>query len=436
MSVFEQANGQHINSYYAATAGDAPEFPTLEENLDTDVCIVGGGFAGLSAAIELAENGIKVVLLEAVKMGWAASGRNGGQIIGDWRYGYDQIQNLHGTDTSKMFAAFSEEGKQIIYDRAKKFNIDPDFKPGYLAVAMNKTHMAHIDDYINEGIKWHYPHTQKIISQQDIKQYVDSDAYVGGILDEGNGHFHPLKMAIGEAKAAHSLGVSMFENSPVVNITGGDEPCVTTAKGRVKAKQVIVAGNCYLEKTAPQLEKKIMPAGTYVIATEPLGEARAKSLLPKGQAVCDMRHILDYFRITSDNRLLFGGKTTYSGKDPKDIGKAMFKDMLKVFPQLAGVKIDFAWGGHIDLSVNRMPHVGEYQNNVYYTQGFSGHGVVATHIAGRVLAEKVMGNNERYDVWNQIKHHTFPGGTLLRKPGFLAGSSVFYLRDIWDNLKG
>ncbi len=436
MSVFKDARGQHVNSYYAATIGDAPEYPTLHEDIEAQVCIVGGGFAGMSAAIELAENGVKVVLLEAVKMGWAASGRNGGQIIGDWRYGYDQLQKQFGTDTAKMFATFSEEGKNIIYDRAQKFNIDPDFKKGYLAVAMNKSHTAHFDDYLAQAEKWNYPHKRRIISQQDIKQYVNSEAYIGGVLDEGNGHFHPLKMAIGEARAAASLGVRIFEHSPVIKIEGGDEPTVATAHGKVKAKQVIIAGNCYLEKAAPALEKKIMPAGTYVIATEPLGEARAQSLIPQGQAVCDMRHILDYFRITKDQRLLFGGKTIYSGKDPKDIGKVMFKDMLKVFPQLAGVKIDYAWGGHIDLAVNRMPHMGEYQENVTFVQGFSGHGVVATHIAGRVLAEKAMGNSERFNVWNQIKHHTFPGGTLLRKPGYLAGSSLFYMRDKWDALKG
>jgi gamma-glutamylputrescine oxidase len=436
VSVFEQANCQHIDSYYAATAGGSPEFLTLTNDIEAEICIVGGGFAGLSAAIELAEKGHDVVLLEAVKMGWAASGRNGGQIIGDWHYSYDELQNMFGYDTAKMFAAFSEEGKQIIYDRADQFNIDADFKKGYLAVAMNKSHSAHFEGYLAEGDKWNYPHQRKIISQQDIKQYVDSDAYIAGVLDEGNGHFHPLKMAIGETKAAVSLGVRIFENSPAITIKGGDEPIVTTAHGKVKAKQVIVAGNCYLEKAAPELEKKIMPAGTYIIATEPLGETRARSLLPQGQAVCDMRHILDYFRVTSDHRLLFGGKTIYNGKDPKDIGKAMLKDMLKVFPQLAGVKVDYAWGGHIDLAVNRMPHVGEYQENVYFVQGFSGHGVVATHIAGRVLAEKVMGKSERYDVWRQIKHHTFPGGTLLRKPGYLAGSSLYYLRDMWDQFKG
>jgi len=291
--------------------------------------------------------------------------------------------------------------------------------------------MRDLHHYATDMDKWSYPHETQIVNQQDMKQHIDSDAYVGGMYDMGKGHFHPLNFVLGEARAATSLGVKIFESSPVVKISGGDEPTVFTQLGKVKAKQVVLAGNCYLGNVAPALEKKIMPASTFVIATEPLGEASAKKLLPRNMAVCDMRHILDYYRLSADNRLLFGGKTIYSGANPKSIKKAMQKDMLKVFPQLADVKIDYAWGGHIDLAVNRMPHLGEYADNVFYMQGFSGYGVVPTHIAGRVMAEKIMGKSERYDVWSNVKHHSFPGGTLLRKPGFLLGSNFFRLRDMW-----
>ncbi|WP_339670145.1 FAD-binding oxidoreductase [Dasania marina] len=435
-SVFKNANGQHVDSYYAATVGDVADYPRLQDTIEAEVCIIGGGFAGISAAIELAEQGHDVVLLEGVRVGWAASGRNGGQIIGGWRDSYDEMEAKFGYDTAQTFADMSNEGKQIIYDRAEKYNINADIKKGYLLAAMCKSHVNYMHDSVAEGEKWGGAEHLSIISQQDVKSYIDSDSYIGALDNQSNGHLHPLKLAVGEAKAAAALGVRIYEHSPVLDVQGGDEPIVTTAHGRVKAKQVIMTANCYLGKAAPKLQKKIMPAGTYIIATEPLSAERVQKLIPHGQAVCDMRHILDYFRLTADNRLLFGGKTIYSGKDPKDIGKAMFKDMLKVFPQLADVKVDYAWGGHIDIAVNRMPHMGEYANNVYFVQGFSGFGVVATHIAGRVLAEKVMGNNQRYDTWNQIKHHTFPGGTLLRKPGYLLGSSFFYLRDMIDKAKG
>ncbi|MCR8923078.1 FAD-binding oxidoreductase [Dasania sp. GY-MA-18] len=435
MNIFEQAQGQHINSYYAASANGATDFPALSEHIEAEVCVVGGGYAGMSAAIELAEQGHSVVLLEAVKMGWAASGRNGGQIIGGWNAGYDDLANSFGRDTATLFAEMSEEGKQIIYQRAEKYGIEADIKKGYVTAAMYKPHLADVQHYAEELEQWGYPHKVTVLSQQDMQQHVASDRYIGGLFDEGSGHFHPLNYALGEAKAAASLGVRIFEHSPVIKVDAGDEPKLYTEQGSVKAKQVILAGNCYLGKTAPKLQKKIMPASTFIIATEPLGAERAKQLLPTDAAVCDLRHILDYFRLSADGRLLFGGKTIYRGVDPKNIAKVMRKDMLKVFPQLADVKIDYAWGGHIDLSVNRMPYVGEYEANVYFAQGFSGHGVVPAHIAGRVLAEKVMGRTERYDAWQQIKHYSFPGGTLLRKPGFLLGSSFFYLQDIWASLR-
>ena len=435
MQIFEQAEGRHINSYYTATSKSEAAYPALMTDIEADVCVVGGGFGGISAAIELAEQGYSVVLLEAVKVAWAASGRNGGQIIGGWSAGYDDIQNKLGSDAAKMFAGLSEEGKQLIYERAEKYNIDADIKMGYVVTAMYKRHMAYIDDMLNQAEKWQYPHKFKRIEGQDIKRHIDTDRYIGGIYDGGNGHFHPLNFAIGEANAATSIGVKIYENSAVIKLEAGDEPTAYTAQGKVKAKKIILAGNCYLGSTAAKLQRKIMPASTFIIATEPLGKEQAKKLMPTDTAVCDLRNILDYFRLSSDGRLLFGGKTIYRGVDPKNLARAMRKDMLKVFPQLAALNIDYAWGGHIDLAVNRMPHLGEYDQNIYFMQGFSGHGVVPAHIAGRVIAEKVMGNTERYDIWHKIKHPSFPGGTLLRRPGFLLGSGFYYLKDMLDSLR-
>ncbi len=424
----------HTDSYYANSIDEAPNFPVLRDNIDVEVCVVGGGFAGLSTAIELAEAGKKVALIEGVKVAWGASGRNGGQIIGGWNIGYDSLASQLGTDSAKMFARMAEEAKNIIYERAARYQIECDIKKGFFLAAIKPAHMDYIEQQAEILDKWTYsqmdkPHKHHLVSAQDVGQYLQTDRYIGGHYNEGNGHLHPLKFALGEARAARDLGVEIYEHSKVIRVDHGDRPMVHTAEGSVIADKVVLCGNCYLENVAPKLKTKIMPAGTYIIATEVLSPEVASTLIPKDMATCDVRNILDYFRLSADKRLLFGGKTTYTGQDPRDIARTMRRDMLKVFPQLKHVKIDYAWGGYIDLAVNRMPHVGELHENVLYTQGFSGFGVAPTQIAGRVLAEKILGKSERYSVWNELNHFTFPGGTLLRKPGFLLGSSYYYLRD-------
>lgn len=425
-------DSSHIDSWYAATAGRVEDRPCLTADEDTDFCIVGGGFLGMSAALELAQAGHKVTLLEGGKVGWAASGRNGGQIIGGWRFSYDKLADTLGAEAAQLFLQMTEEGKSLIYERAQRFNIDAEFRPGYISAAMNSRHQRGIDAWMEEARRWKYPHELKKIEGSDVKSYIDSDRYSALLLDSGNGHFHPLKFILGEARAAEQMGVRIYENSPVLDVQGGDSVLVRTAQGTVRARAGILAGNCYLGDAAPSLASRIMPASTYVVATERLGAERAQQLIPGGQAVCDLRHILDYFRVSADHRLLFGGKTLYRGEHPHDIAKQMRADMLKVFPQLSDVAIEYAWGGHIDLSVNRMPHVGEYAPNVLYAQGFSGHGVVNTQIAGRVLVEKLIGDGSRYELWNRLGHHRFPGGTLLRRPGFLLGSIYYYMQDAID----
>ena len=256
MNVFEQAKGQHIDSYYAATANGGTDFPSLTENIEADICVVGGGFAGMSTAIELAENGHSVVLLEAVRMGWAASGRNGGQIIGGWNAGYEGIRNQFGMDAAKLFAQLSEEGKELLYSRAEKYQIDADIKKGYIVTAMYKAHLDYIDEMLEEAEKWQYPHRFERIEKDDIHQHIETERYIGGIYDAGNGHFHPLNYAIGEAHAAASAGVKIFENSPVIKLEAGNEPTGHTSHGKVKAKQIVLAGDCYLGEAAAKLQKK------------------------------------------------------------------------------------------------------------------------------------------------------------------------------------
>jgi len=422
-------NHDHVRSYYAATQNDATGYPELQGDVTCDVCVVGGGSAGMSTAIELAEKGLSVVLLEGVKIGWGASGRNGGQVIGGWNQGFESLEKQYGSGVSDLFWDMSEEGKRIILERIKKYDIDCDFKAGYVSAAIKQRHMDELQDYNEYRSKRGYPHEVINLDQSTIKQHVNSDRYIGCILDMGNGHLHPLNLIKGEARAATQLGVSIYEMSPVNRIDYGSEVRLHTDKGRVMAKQVALCGNTFLNNLVPKLRSKIMPAGTYIIATEPLEPSVANSLMPSGAAACDMNYVLDYFRMTPDNRMLFGGGVTYSGTDPKSIEGLMLPKLQKVFPQIAQAKIAFQWGGMIDLSVTRVPHVGRVTDNVFYTQGFSGHGVVQTRIAGRILAEVIAGQAGRFDMWNKIKHHDFPGGRLLRMPGLMLGTAWFRLQD-------
>jgi gamma-glutamylputrescine oxidase len=324
----------------------------------------------------------------------------------------------------------AEEGKKIIHERIAKYHIDCDYAPGYLSVADRKHQLRYIEEFADYRARWGYAHKMTILSKQDLANHIGSDRYLGGITDPGDGHLHPLNLMAGEAKAAAALGVNIFEQTRVNKIDYGSTVTLHTNQGRVLAKQVALCGNCDLGKTVPSLQSKIMPAGTYIIATESLGETRARQLLPTNAAVCDLNYVLDYFRTTKDHRLLFGGLVAYTGKEPANFPERLHKSMLKTFPQLADVKIDYAWGGNIDLSVTRMPHLGRVSDNVYYMQGFSGHGVVPTRIAGRVMAEVLAGQSQRFDIWNKLKHHAFPGGQLLRFPALLLGTTWFRIRDI------
>lgn len=420
----------HVNSYYAATSHPITHYPELKGDIHCDICVVGGGSGGLSTALELAEKGLSVTLLEGGKIAWAASGRNGGQVNGGWNQNSDSLMKMYGKEVAQLFWDMAEEGKKIIHTRIAKYNIDCDYAPGYLSVADRKHQLRYIQEFADYRSRWGYPHQMKILSKQDLAEYIGSDRYLGGITDPGDGHLHPLNLMLGEARAATELGVTIFEQTRVNSIDYGNTVTLHTSHGRVFAKQVALCGNCDLGKTVPSLQSKIMPAGTYIIATEQLGEARARQLLPTNAAVCDLNYVLDYFRTTKDHRLLFGGLVAYTGKEPAHFPERLRKSMLKTFPQLSDVKIDFSWGGNIDLSVTRMPHLGRVTDNVYYMQGFSGHGVVPTRIAGRVMSEVLAGQASRFDLWNKLKHYPFPGGQLLRFPALLLGTTWYRLRDI------
>lgn len=422
---------QHTASYYAASSLPQPDHPALQGDVVADVCVVGGGFSGLNTALELAERGMSVVLLEAHKIGWGASGRNGGQLIRGVGHGLDQFEGVIGKDGVRQMKLMGLEAVEIVRQRVERFNIACDLTWGYCDLANKPRDLEGFAEEAQELRDLGYRHETRLLQANEVHTVVGSDRYVGGFIDMGSGHLHPLNLALGEAAAAAQLGAKLFENSAVTRIDYGPEVRVHTAQGSVRAKTLVLGCNAYLQGLNPHLSGKVLPAGSYIIATEPLTEAQAHALLPQNMAVCDQRVALDYYRLSADRRLLFGGACHYSGRDPQDIGAYMRPKMLDVFPHLKDVKIDYQWGGMIGIGANRLPQIGRLpdQPNVYYAQAYSGHGVNATHLAGKLLAEAISGQHSTgFDLFNQVPHITFPGGKYLRSPLLALGM-------LWHRLK-
>ncbi|MGO2766910.1 NAD(P)/FAD-dependent oxidoreductase [Pseudomonas taetrolens] len=422
---------QHTASYYAASSLPQPDHPVLQGKHVADVCVVGGGFSGLNTALELAERGMSVVLLEAHKIGWGASGRNGGQLIRGVGHGLEQFEGIIGKDGVRRMKLMGLEAVEIVRQRVERFNIPCDLTWGYCDLANKPRDLEGFAEEAEELRGLGYRHELRLLQANEVRSVVGSDRYVGGLVDMGSGHLHPLNLALGEAAAAAQLGVRLFEHSAVTRIDYGSEVRVHTAQGTVRAKSLVLGCNAYLKDLNPQLSGKVLPAGSYIIATEPLSEAQAHALLPQNMAVCDQRVALDYYRLSANRRLLFGGACHYSGRDPQDIGAYMRPKMLDVFPHLANVKIDYQWGGMIGIGANRLPQIGRLpdQPNVYYAQAYSGHGVNATHLAGKLLAEAISGqHSDGFDLFAQVPHITFPGGKYLRSPLLALGM-------LWHRLK-
>lgn len=424
-------NHRHTASYYAASSLPQPDHPVLAGQVQADVCVVGGGFSGLNTAIELAERGFSVVLLEARKIGWGASGRNGGQLIRGVGHGLDQFANVIGEDGVRQMKLMGLEAVEIVRRRVERFQIACDLTWGYCDLANKARDLEGFAEDAEELRSLGYRHATRLLQAHEMHSVVGSERYVGGLIDMGSGHLHPLNLALGEALAAQRLGVKLFERSTVTRIEYGPEVNVHTAQGSVRAKTLVLGCNAYLNHLNPELGGKVLPAGSYIIATEPLSEAQAHALLPQNMAACDQRVALDYYRLSADRRLLFGGACHYSGRDPQDIAAYMRPKMLDVFPQLAGVKIDYQWGGMIGIGANRLPQIGRLkdQPNVYYAQAYSGHGVNATHLAGQLLAEAISGQQGGgFDLFAKVPHITFPGGRYLRSPLLALGM-------LWHRLK-
>ncbi|SDS77729.1 NAD(P)/FAD-dependent oxidoreductase [Pseudomonas oryzae] len=419
---------QHVSSYYAASRNPQVDYPVLKGRVEADVCIIGAGYTGLSSALFLLESGFSVVVLEAAKVGFGASGRNGGQIVNSYSRDIDVIERAVGIRHAELLGAMAFEGGRIIRERIARYNIQCDLKDGGVFAALTGKQVRHLE--AQKKLWERYGHHQlELLDHDGIRRVVGSERYVGGMLDMSGGHVHPLNLALGEAAAVASLGGAIYEQSAATRIEHGARPVVHTAAGEVAARFVIVAGNAYLGNLLPQLAAKSMPCGTQVLTTEPLSDELAASLLPQDYCVEDCNYLLDYFRLSADKRLIYGGGVVYGARDPADIEAIIRPKMLKTFPQLKNVKIDYTWTGNFLLTLSRLPQVGRIGDNVYYSQGCSGHGVTYTHLAGKLLAEALRGQAERFDAFASLPHYPFPGGRLFRVPFTALGATYYQLRD-------
>ena len=420
---------EHTKSYYAATTNVRTNYPRLEGEHSCDIAVVGAGFTGVSTALALTERGYDVAIVEANRVGWGASGRNGGQLI-DGMVDSDKIEKRLGKKAADLAYQMGVDCRDIVVANIEKYSIDCGLKFGYLDLAMHAKDMKFLRDELEYKQKRNYPHEVRLVQEEDMHTVIGSDQYIGGLVNSANGHLHPLNLCIGEARAAEQNGARIFERSLVVRVIHGDKPRVETEHGVLNATKVVLAGNAYLGSVEPTLAGSVISSGSYIIATEPLDEVLAQELLPQDMACCNLRIGLDYFRLSDDRRMLFGGLCNYLGREPKSILATLRPKMLKVFPQLADARIDYEWGGNIAISMNRIPQMGRIQNNTYYSQGYSGHGVAPTHVAGQVLAEAIGGDLERFDVFSRVRHFRLPGGKWFANPALAIGMLYYRIKDL------
>lgn len=417
-------------SYYAASANELIHADALCGEHRYDACVVGGGITGCSTALHLAQRGYRVALVEATRIAWGASGRSGGQKIAGFAASNERLVSLLGKTDARRLWDMSCEAIDYVDEQIARHGIACDLKPGHMHVALQPGQRKQLiawqqqlqDEYQYDGLTW--------FEGNALRQQIDSARYCAGLLDARGGHLHPMNYTLGLASAARAAGVDIFEHTPAVRITKGNVVSVATPQGNIKCDYLALCCNAYLGELEPELRRRIMPVGTYIIATESLGEHRARALISQDVAVADMNFVLDYYRLSADHRLLFGGRVSYSTLPPANLAAAMRPRMLAVFPQLNDVKVEFSWGGFVAITINRAPDFGRIADNIFYAQGFSGHGIALTGFAGKLMAEAIAGTAERFDVFARIAHRPFPGGRLLRTPLLVLAMAYYRLRDI------
>ena len=419
----------HVKSYYAATANDRTRYTPLEGIVSADICVVGGGFSGVATALTLAERGYSVALVEANRIGWGASGRNGGQMIAGIS-GEHNIKRQLGPAGAKLLRDIRYRGHDIIEERVRRYSIKCDLKPGWMEVAARPRHMDILRRYVDERRLDGDGSSLEIVEPKDIGRVLDTRVYHGGYIDNRSGHLHPLNLCMGEARAAVSHGVKIYESTPAIELKGGEKPFVRTPSGRVNAAAIVLAGSADHSFQRGPLRGLTFPTGSYIIATEPLTEAEVRTLNPRDLAVADSNIVLDYFRLSADRRMLFGGRCNYSNRDPKDLAAALRPRLVEIFPQLRDKAIDFTWGGRIDIVLTRVPAIGRLEPNLYYLQGYCGHGVNTTHLAAEIVADAVCGTTERFDLFERIRHIRLPVGQWAGNQMLALGMLYYRLKDL------
>ncbi len=401
-----------VNAYYTASINQESGYPELIGDHSVDIAIIGGGFTGINTALELAERGYRVGVVEASKIAWGASGRNGGQVTGSLSGDEAmrrQMRHSLGHEVDDFIWQLRWRGHDIIRQRVEKYGIQCDLKQGHLHAAYKPGHMRELEASFAEAERRGMGDQVTLLSRADIPDYLETDIYHGALYNRKNMHLHPLNLCLGEAAAAASLGVQIFEQSPVLRIRHGAKPVIQTAKGQLTANTVMLAGNAYHRLERAKMSGKIFPAAGGIVATAPLPDEVAAAINPKDLAVYDCRFVLDYYRLTADKRLLFGGGANYSGKPSRDIAAELRPAIERTFPRLRGIAIDYQWSGMMGIVMNRIPQLGRISDNVYYAQGYSGHGIATTHIVSEIMANAIDGQLREFDVFAACKHVRIPG---------------------------
>lgn len=422
-------NRPHAPSWYAATADAGLAFARLDGDTRTDVAIVGGGFTGLSAALHLAQAGVDVVLIEAERVGWGASGRNGGQLHSGQRRDQDWLEARLGREHARGLWTMAEEAKALVHELIARHGIDAEWRPGLIETVHKRRLVAGERAYAERLAAEYGYRDAEWLERGRLAETIGTDVYFGGRLDRGAGHLHPLKFAQGLARAAAKAGARIHEGTAALRLSGGALPLLHTSRGQIAAETVILAGNGYLDGIDKEVESRVLPIKNFILTTAPIGAGAEGGLLPGGEAVSDSRFVVYYWRPTPDGRLLFGGGETYTRHDPRDVFAFVRRHLLKIYPGLAGTRVEHAWGGTLAVTVRRMPYVRRVRPGVYAASGYSGQGVALAPYAGKVLAEAIGGDPGRLDAFAALPAPRFPGGRMLRFPALAAGMTWYALRD-------